>query len=571
MIESPEEAAAVFDPHKESLAHAVMTHATGNVLYERLSDIQDTLGFDLLTPSSNPNPAQRAHENQRRGEGFVAILMRRRNTDGMAGTPLMEEWIIAAIMLFLFQGTPKLLTLLPYAFMPGTTEFAALVADCTLPEIRHKFQQLENLPSRAVRAEVGSAMRLINAVFRSPAFAARCRGGFDLGAFLQKKGKLIVERGDDIGDDTGRTIMGAIVLLIIDHAKRRPKPYPPIRIYIDEATNAQLVGAPELRGIAETNKNGLYWEFLVQNLDFPGGSDAVLQNCLRHEWFGCPFHDLARKAAIDVAAGLPPTEKSRAERIAELTDDIMNLPPGWRWVRDPSGSRREYVPLLENPWPNWPGLREAKYQQVLQCIYSRPEYRVPAEPASPSSSKPGTRRSGKSPDDSSPANRLKRRRKKASRWLRKQRRRKRVHVRGVVYINAIGRPIVVYGRRCKADQLEHEVLITEVELLLARRFTRDAPIGKTIADAMFVQDGTHFYVEVDNQTMPPKQMRDKWLRYGDIDGFILVVCHTKARMRQLMRGGDLVKSVALFTRFRWLQSPNVTEPWIDGFFRRTGL
>jgi hypothetical protein len=147
------------------------------------------------------------------------------------------------------------------------------------------------------------------------------------------------------------------VLLTIEHAKRRPQPYPPIRIVIDEATNARLVGAPELRGLAETNKNGLFWEFLVQNLDFPGGSDAVLQNTLRHEWFGCPYHELARKAATDVVGGLPPSELSRAERIATVTDEIMSLAPGWRWVRDSSGARKEYVPLLKNPWPDWPGLR----------------------------------------------------------------------------------------------------------------------------------------------------------------------------------------------------------------------
>src|SRR5947208_1770428 len=119
---------------------------------------------------------------------------------------------------------------------------------------------------------------------------------------------------------------------------------------MDEATNARLVGAPELRGLAETSKNGLYWRFIVQNLDFPGGADAVLQNCLRHEWFACPSHKLARIAAIDVLTGLGSSEVSRAERLENLTDDIVTMAPGWRWVRDARGSRKEYVPLLENPW-----------------------------------------------------------------------------------------------------------------------------------------------------------------------------------------------------------------------------
>jgi len=281
-----------------------------------------------------------------------------------------------------------------------------------LPEFRNKFQQLEKLSPRALRAEVGSASRLVNAVFRSPAFTVRARGGFDLGGFLQQKGNLIVERGEDIGDDTMRVIMGAIVLLVIEHAKRRPRPYPPIRIYIDEATNARLVGAPELRGIAETNKNGLYWTFLVQNLDFPGGSDAVLQNCIRHEWFGCPFHDLARKAATDIVAGLPGSDLSRAERIALLTTEIMNFGPGWRWIRDARGARKEYVPLLENPWPNWPGLREAKLKEKLQWIHARPEYGVVETPLSSTSSPDIPSPPSSSPEASSPAERWKRQRKK---------------------------------------------------------------------------------------------------------------------------------------------------------------
>lgn len=409
VIDARDEADVIFDPHKESLAYTVLTHATGNVLYERLSDIGRTLGFELLTPSDNPDRAQRQQENQRRAEAFVAILLRRRNTDSMASTPLMGEWCMAALLLFLFQAIRKPLTMLPYAFLPGTPEFAALIRDCTLPEIRHKFKQLETLRPRALRAEVGSATRLFTAIFRSPAFAARSRGGFNLGAFLQHKGTLIIERGDEIGDDAMRAIMGAIILLVIDHAKRRPRPYPPIRISIDEATNAGLVGGPELRGIAETNKNGLYWTFLVQNLDFPGGADAILQNCLRHEWFGCPYYDLARKAAVDILAGLPQSEQSRADRLNDLTHDVMNLPAGWRWVRDLSGARKEYVPLLQNPWPDWPGLRSAKLQEKLRCIYSRAEYRVRDEPPSSSSSKPETPRSTNSPDASSPAIRLKRR------------------------------------------------------------------------------------------------------------------------------------------------------------------
>src|SRR5438067_13027141 len=56
-------------------------------------------------------------------------------------------------------------------------------------------------------------------------------------------------------------------------------------------------------------------------------------------------------------------------------------------------------------------------------------------------------------------------RKKASRWLCKQRKRGRIRVRGTICMNATGRPQTVYGRRCNEDQLEHEVWITEAEIL----------------------------------------------------------------------------------------------------------
>jgi hypothetical protein len=404
---APTEAAILLDPHMKSFAYGAVIHTPGEVLYERLSNITETLGFDFLSPSTHPNPVVRQQENQLRAEAFTEILLRRRNVDGIAGTPLMEEWCMAALMLFLFQSVPKPLALLPFAFLPGSREFRSLVRDCALREIRYKFRQLARRSLSAVRAEVGSAERLFTAVFRSPAFTVRSRGGFDLGEFLQRRGKLIIERGSEIGDDAMRTIMGAIVLLTIEHAKRRPKPYPPITIYIDEATNARLIGAPELHGIAETNKNGLYWQFFVQNL--PAGADAILQNCHRHEWFACPSYDLARKAATDIAAGLRPGDASRSERIATLTDEVINLSPGWRWVRDAAGARKEYVPLLENPWPDWPGLREAKFEEKLQWIYRRPEYRKPDVSPCSNSSKTETPRPSKSPDDSSPATRLKRR------------------------------------------------------------------------------------------------------------------------------------------------------------------
>ncbi|HYH66530.1 MAG TPA: hypothetical protein VD866_17685 [Urbifossiella sp.] len=397
IVAHPEEAAIIFDPHPDSLAMAALTHVEGNVLFVRLSDIDHPLGFALLTPSSHPDPRKREMENQKRAEVFTDILLHRRGSDGLAGTPLMEEWTMAALMLFLYQRTPLPLRLLPYAFSPGTDEFERLVGGCTLGEIKAKFRQYAGMPPRTQRSEAGSTQRLFNAVFRSQAFTAFSGGGFDLPRFLDNKGRLIFEKGEDVSDDAMRVIYGAVSHLVIDYAKARKSPFPRWRIHTDEATNAGLF-SPNVEGKAlkETSKNGLNFTIYVQDLEFPGGSDGVLQNCLRHEWFGCPLYDLARKAAVDILSGLPATDEARAARLEWLTTDVMNLGPGWRWVREPRGSWKEYVPMLASPWPNWPGLRDAKLKEKLEKTWQRSEYGTPALPWSgapctpPSSSSSGS-------------------------------------------------------------------------------------------------------------------------------------------------------------------------------------
>lgn len=148
--------------------------------------------------------------------------------------------------------------------------------------------------------------------------------------------------------------------------------------------------------------------------------------------------------------------------------------------------------------------------------------------------------------------------------------------RGTVLLRNTGAPEKVYGRPCGEERLEHEIWITEVEILIGGRFTRNAPVGKTTADTWFVRDGEWFWVEVDNGTMTSKQMRKKWERYlagpeRKVNGLILVICHTKTRLRRLLRTAAPVKDFILFTRFRWLRSKAVQEPWIDGWCKRVGI
>ncbi len=144
-------------------------------------------------------------------------------------------------------------------------------------------------------------------------------------------------------------------------------------------------------------------------------------------------------------------------------------------------------------------------------------------------------------------------------------------------LNGTGRPEWVYGPPIEERLLEHSVWVTEAELQLKGRFIRDAKAGEAIADALLLVGEIRFWVEVDNETLTKKQWEDKLRAMGDTlkqkepqKDFLLVICRTQGRLRRLMRWCESVKSVTLFSRFRWLMS-SVRTPWIDWKHRRVSL
>jgi len=255
------------DPHRDSLTRLLLENARGPVLYDRISDLYRTLQYGLLRASTEKDPRKRDQENHRRAKLFVEVMMRRRGGE-IAGAPLMEEWIMALLLLYLNQRVPKDPSIVPYGFRPDTPQFRALLRDCTKPDLKHQFQQLEGLNPKALRSEIGSAQRLVEGTFRNQEFLARCGGGEGVVRFLQGRGMLLVERGD-ADEDVTRIIIGGISLLVTEHCERRPRPYPPIAMILDECTNARTAGPFEERKAGETRKYGEHWWFVCQHPNFP--------------------------------------------------------------------------------------------------------------------------------------------------------------------------------------------------------------------------------------------------------------------------------------------------------------
>lgn len=113
-------------------------------------------------------------------------------------------------------------------------------------------------------------------------------------------------------------------------------------------------------------------------------------------------------------------------------------------------------------------------------------------------------------------------------------------------------------------------MIAEVELLTGWRILRGIKVNKAIPDGTVLTDGKRSYLEIDNSgKMSLKQYTAKWRRYGNVDGFILVVAHSEARMQRIRKGAALIKNVALFTTFARLKAAEKTA--VDWFGNETQL
>lgn len=159
--------------------------------------------------------------------------------------------------------------------------------------------------------------------------------------------------------------------------------------------------------------------------------------------------------------------------------------------------------------------------------------------------------------------------KKASRWIKRQLRRKRIRLIGILQLKDTGRPALVYGRRCQQHQIEHEIRVTEFAILMDSTLERGVKAGRTEPDGLMIREETRFWIEIDNSgKMDAKQMQAKWKRFEGVDGFILVVAVTEERMQRLRKGAELVKNIALFTTFDRLRAGLA---WIDWYGKTTNI
>jgi hypothetical protein len=411
------------DPHTDSLAALFFAHLCERghrhrVLYDRLAEIGRVIRWEFLEPSRVRSVRERLGHNQTRCEQFAEMLLRRRGRDSAAATPTIEEWLLAALNLYIYQRRRRPLADIRFAFQFEHPKFLDMLSACEDPETRCKFEEIMGSRYTPYKA----AERLILGLCRSAAFQVRTEhsGGFDFDGHLDRNGILIIEGGEGgtLSADAMRAMMGAVVLKTLNYLRRRKREFPHVTLALDEANNAQLIGESghETRALAELRKYGLGMHVLVQLLDFPSSriERSVLANCATRRYFNCSDPRTAARLGEDLG-GSYTTEGKKTRYYKDgsqwdapatfdnpYADELRKLARGVCYTRRGSTNKLEHIVPLPNPFRmSSPSLRRL-VGGLLKAVQQRPEYYSPGETHADSADQSPTPTAQKSEPDDSP-------------------------------------------------------------------------------------------------------------------------------------------------------------------------
>ena len=413
------------DPHVDSLAAGFFAHLCASthrdrVLYDRLDDVQRVLKWDFLSPSRAASPRERQGENQTRCQQFAEILLRRRGQESTASTPRIEEWLLAALNLYIYQRQQRPLADLRFAFSFAHATFQSMLDGCGDADTRYKFEQIIDSKQEPYQAAKG----IIDRVCESVAFKVRTEhsGGFNFERHLDNKGILIVEGGEGgpLSEDAMKTTMGAIIVKTLNYLRKRKREFPHVTLALDEATNANLIGEAghEVKALAELRKYGLGMHILIQYLDFPTPriERGVMSTCATRRYFCCSELRTANMLGADLGGSYTTQEaKTRYYKDGSswdapttvdnpFVDELRDLPIGTCYVRRGNRNSRETITPLPDPFPGYSKrTRAVLIEEQLATIKERPEYYSPSDdddeppPVSDSPTPPNRK-----PDDDGP-------------------------------------------------------------------------------------------------------------------------------------------------------------------------
>ena len=282
-----ERAIAVLDGHPNSLAAGVRDRFVMN----DIPFLWDSLDSPVGLQWNFLRKGRTEEENELIVRSLADVTARRRTDFRLHDHPWIEDGLLFAFEVALYQREQIPIPLLHHVLEPKHPIHEWAVANCTEEEVRLKGYEIASLSTYQWEQKISPAHRMIKRVFQSPALKRRSGATFDHFRFLDNKGKLLVQ-GGSISKDATRVKLGALIILLLQYVRETGRP---LLLVIDEAATFNLIGEHEVNALAELRKYGLTVIIIIQSLSFaPDVNEQILTNCGRKEIFRAGSKEMAR-------------------------------------------------------------------------------------------------------------------------------------------------------------------------------------------------------------------------------------------------------------------------------------
>ena len=399
------------------------------LIVDDLAMISRVLGYRIGTPFTYGS-VQGEMDEDAEIRGLLQFLFLTRGF----GSNIYEHPFMAnlwwAIRLVLHQRVPVPFRMLRYALSLHSSECRQLLKGCWDSEVLDKYDEFFVLPPMERERQLGPGRRLLESLFGTPVVRERWVGEFDIVEHFRRRGILVLMGSHKVSEESMRAHFGMVLMRAILGAMEHGFG---LDIYIDEWV--ELANPWLGRKLEECRKYDIHislaGQFIPQEF-----RDRAVQACGIRKYYRCSGA-VAEFAASDLSGLLdrdlvhhyderiqriPQTEEyeritqsksnngkwGRDRRVTEGTsattaertiwsEFVQRVPvyekPGdqriWRaqelgefgdgdrFVRDKSGTHREHVLQLPEPFGN-AAFAAHQREIALQEIYARSCYRTPS-------------------------------------------------------------------------------------------------------------------------------------------------------------------------------------------------
>ena len=284
MTKPDRDAFVVFDPPGSMTKKIATSLAIHDIpfMYDAVNETSNNPGYTFCSRSANPDSDQQEAENRETISDVIAVLVRAEGKMTATKNQMIQRGLTDALLLHIYQDTPSPFDLLQHCFIGESEQSQYLMAHCTNPEVFLRFLYYHSLKGQQRAFEVGPAERRLMTVCSCPQFRRRCRETFDLAAFLNGGGILLMDGSSkgNLSREDAALVQGMVLLRVIALA-RSGKLTRRVVLIIDEGLNAGLIDGNVALALKEASKWGLIFHILMQTPETsdPDVSEAINQCC----------------------------------------------------------------------------------------------------------------------------------------------------------------------------------------------------------------------------------------------------------------------------------------------------